>query len=164
PPRKQGPKSVIASTSVTTRAWSARTARMSASDRPSPWARRRCGSQSPIPAKPPAAAAAARVRNVACGTVPGHSTRSPGPSRAIRARPSHPSRVAKPAGRSLRPVAVEIRIGVLHDYAPPDGGASFEWAARLGIGEVEAAGRLPAPVVFVHEPAHDDIAAAFARL
>ena len=59
---------------------------------------------------------------------------------------------------------MEIRVGVLHDYTPPDGGASFEWAARLGIGEVECAGRLPAPVAVIHEPAHEDIGAAFARL
>jgi len=59
---------------------------------------------------------------------------------------------------------MDVRVGVLHDYASPDGGASFEWAARLGIDEVEATGRLPAPVIFLHEPAHDDIAAAFGRL
>ena len=59
---------------------------------------------------------------------------------------------------------MDIRVGVLHDFVRPDGGASFEWAVRLGIGEVEATGRLPAPVVFTHEPAHDDVAAAFARL
>ncbi len=59
---------------------------------------------------------------------------------------------------------MDVAVGVLHDYPRPDGGASFEWAVRLGIGEVEATGRLPAPVLFVHEPAHDDMAAAFARL
>src|SRR5262249_56628381 len=59
---------------------------------------------------------------------------------------------------------MDIRVGVLHDYARPDRGASFEWAARLGIGEVEASGRLPAPVIFMHEPAHEDIGAAFVRL
>jgi ABC-type branched-subunit amino acid transport system substrate-binding protein len=59
---------------------------------------------------------------------------------------------------------MEIRVGVLHDFARPDGGESFEWAARLGIAEVEGAGRLPGPIVFRHEPAHDDVAAAFARL
>jgi len=59
---------------------------------------------------------------------------------------------------------MDIGVGVLHDYPRPDGGASFEWAVRLGIGEVEATGRLPAPVILMHEPAHDDIAAAFARL
>jgi branched-chain amino acid transport system substrate-binding protein len=59
---------------------------------------------------------------------------------------------------------MDVRVGVLHDYPRPDGGASFEWAVRLGIGEVEATGRLPAPVVLMHEPAHEDIAAAFARL
>jgi branched-chain amino acid transport system substrate-binding protein len=59
---------------------------------------------------------------------------------------------------------MDIRVGVLHDFARPDGGASFEWAARLGIGEVEATGRLPAPVVFRHEAAQDDIATAFRRL
>ncbi len=59
---------------------------------------------------------------------------------------------------------MDVRVGVLHDYPRPDGGASFEWAVRLGIGEVEATGRLPAPIVLVHEPAHEDVAAAFARL
>jgi branched-chain amino acid transport system substrate-binding protein len=59
---------------------------------------------------------------------------------------------------------MELRVGVLHDYPRPDGGASFEWAVRLGVAEVEAGGRLPAPIAFVHEPAHDDVAAAFARL
>jgi len=59
---------------------------------------------------------------------------------------------------------MDVRVGVLHDYPRPDGGASFEWAVRLGVGEVEATGRLPAPVIFMHEPAHGDIAAAFARL
>ncbi len=59
---------------------------------------------------------------------------------------------------------MDLRIGVLHDYARPDGGASFEWAVRLGIGEVAAAGRLPGPVIFMHEPARDDIKAAFAHL
>lgn len=61
-----------------------------------------------------------------------------------------------------------LRVGVLHDFPRPDGGASFEWAVRLGIGEVEATGRLPAPVTFVHEPAHGGpdhpMAPAFARL
>ena len=59
---------------------------------------------------------------------------------------------------------MEIRLGVLHDYTPPDGGVTFEWAVRVGIGEVESAGRLPAPVAVIHQPAHDDIGAAFARL
>src|SRR5262249_1843507 len=59
---------------------------------------------------------------------------------------------------------MEVRVGVLHDYPRPDGGATFEWAVRLGVGEVEATGRLPAPIVMMHEPAQDDIAAAFARL
>jgi ABC-type branched-subunit amino acid transport system substrate-binding protein len=59
---------------------------------------------------------------------------------------------------------MDVRVGVLHDYPRADGGAAFEWAVRLGMAEVEATGRLPAPVVFVHEPAHDDVAAAFARL
>lgn len=59
---------------------------------------------------------------------------------------------------------MDVRVGVLHDYPRPDGGASFEWAVRLGVREVEATGRLPAPVVLIHEPAQDDIAAAFARL
>jgi hypothetical protein len=61
-----------------------------------------------------------------------------------------------------------LRVGVLHDYPRPDGGAAFEWAVRLGIGEVESTGRLPAPVTFVHESAHGGpdhpIAPAFARL
>jgi ABC-type branched-subunit amino acid transport system substrate-binding protein len=58
-------------------------------------------------------------------------------------------------------------VGVLHDFPRPDGGASFEWAVRLGIDEVAAAGRLPGPLAFVHEPAHGpehSIAGAFARL
>jgi ABC-type branched-subunit amino acid transport system substrate-binding protein len=59
---------------------------------------------------------------------------------------------------------MDIRVGVLHDFERPDGGAVFEWAVRLGIAEVEAAGRLPARVVFLHEPAHDDVGAAFVRL
>jgi ABC-type branched-subunit amino acid transport system substrate-binding protein len=59
---------------------------------------------------------------------------------------------------------MEVRVGVLHDHPRPDGGASFEWAVRLGIGEVDASGRLPVPVLLLHEPAHDDVAAAFARL
>jgi branched-chain amino acid transport system substrate-binding protein len=61
-----------------------------------------------------------------------------------------------------------LRVGVLHDFPRPDGGASFEWAVRLGIGELEAAGRLPGPLTFVHEPAHGGpdhpMAPAFARL
>lgn len=56
-----------------------------------------------------------------------------------------------------------LRVGVLHDFPRPDGGESFEWAVRLGIAEVEAQGRLPVPIQFVHEPA-GDVAAAFARL
>src|SRR5262245_7602160 len=59
---------------------------------------------------------------------------------------------------------MDVRVGVLHDYPRPDGGATFEWAVRLGVGEVEATGRLPVPIVFMHEPAQDDVAAAFARL
>jgi ABC-type branched-subunit amino acid transport system substrate-binding protein len=59
-------------------------------------------------------------------------------------------------------------VGVLHDFPRPDGGAAFEWAARLGVEEVEATGRLPGPVTFVHEPAHGGsgapVALAFARL
>src|SRR5690349_14656478 len=43
-----------------------------------------------------------------------------------------------------------ILIGVLHDFPAPDGGAGFEWAARLGIDEVARTGRLPGPVEFVH--------------
>jgi ABC-type branched-subunit amino acid transport system substrate-binding protein len=60
-----------------------------------------------------------------------------------------------------------LRVGVLHDFPRPDGGASFEWAVRLGMGEVEATGRLPAPVTFVHVPAHGadhPLVPAFARL
>jgi len=60
-----------------------------------------------------------------------------------------------------------LRVGMLHDFARPDGGASFEWAVRLGLGEAGAQGRLP-PVVFLHEPAHGGpdhaLAPAFARL
>ncbi len=60
-----------------------------------------------------------------------------------------------------------LRVGVLHDFPRPDGGASFEWAVRLGMAEVETAQRLPAPIAFIHEPAHggdDDVRTAFARL
>lgn len=60
-----------------------------------------------------------------------------------------------------------LRVGVLHDFPRPDAGASFEWAVRLGMGEVEATGRLPAPVTFVHAPAHGGdhpMEPAFARL
>src|SRR5262249_41590020 len=59
-----------------------------------------------------------------------------------------------------------VRVGVLHDFPRPDGGAAFEWAVRLGVDEIAATGRLPAPVTFVHEPAHEDgaLATAFARL
>src|SRR5262245_13963013 len=61
-----------------------------------------------------------------------------------------------------------LRVGVLHDFPRADGGASFEWAARLGIGEIETAGRLAGPVAFVHEPAHGGpdhpLAPAFAHL
>jgi ABC-type branched-subunit amino acid transport system substrate-binding protein len=59
---------------------------------------------------------------------------------------------------------MDVRVGVLHDHPRPDGGATFEWAVRLGVAEVEATGRLPASIVLMHEPAQDDIAAAFARL
>jgi len=58
-------------------------------------------------------------------------------------------------------------VGVLHDFPRPDGGAAFEQALRLGIDEVEATGRLPAPVTFAHERAHPpdhDVPSAFARL
>jgi ABC-type branched-subunit amino acid transport system substrate-binding protein len=61
-----------------------------------------------------------------------------------------------------------LRVGMLHDFPRPDGGASFEWAVRLGLGEVAVTGRGPAPVVFVHEAAHGGpdhaLAPAFARL
>src|SRR5262249_44277735 len=43
-------------------------------------------------------------------------------------------------------------------------GASSARAVLVAIAELEATGRLPARVVFIHEPAHDDVAAAFARL
>jgi branched-chain amino acid transport system substrate-binding protein len=46
-----------------------------------------------------------------------------------------------------------LKIGVLHDFPSPDGGAAFEWAARRGFDEVAASGRLPGPVEFVHESA-----------
>jgi hypothetical protein len=46
-----------------------------------------------------------------------------------------------------------LRVGILHDFPRPDGGAAFEWALRLGVAEVEATGRLPRPIVFSHEPA-----------
>ena len=60
-----------------------------------------------------------------------------------------------------------LRVGILHDFPRPDGGAAFEWAVRLGVAEVEASGRLPRPLVFLHEPAHGGahvLASAFARL
>src|SRR5262245_58272986 len=61
-----------------------------------------------------------------------------------------------------------LRVGVLHDFPRADGGASFEWAVGLGIGEIEATGRLAGPVAFVHEPAPGDpdhaLAPAFAHL
>ena len=60
-----------------------------------------------------------------------------------------------------------LRVGVLHDFPRADGGASFEWAMRLGIGEVEALGRLPAPVALLHQAADggtDRVTAAFAQL
>src|SRR5262245_45654614 len=60
-----------------------------------------------------------------------------------------------------------VRVGILHDYPRPDGGASFEWAVR-GVDEVDAAGRLPCELVFVHEPAHEGgvegVTAGFTRL
>jgi ABC-type branched-subunit amino acid transport system substrate-binding protein len=58
-----------------------------------------------------------------------------------------------------------LRVGVLHDFPRSDGGAAFEWALRLGVADV--GGRLPAPLAFVHAPAHGGeraLAAAFARL
>jgi branched-chain amino acid transport system substrate-binding protein len=61
-----------------------------------------------------------------------------------------------------------LRVGILHDFPRADGGVSFEWALRLGIGEVETTGRLPGPVTFVHQPAHGGpdhpLAPAFAHL
>ncbi len=60
-----------------------------------------------------------------------------------------------------------MRIGVLHDFRRADGGASFEWAVRLGIDAVDRQGRLPAPLELVHMPAHggdDSLERAFARL
>src|SRR5512135_2161151 len=56
-----------------------------------------------------------------------------------------------------------LRVGILHDFPRADGGAAFEWAVRLGFGEVSAA-RLPYPIAFVHENATSSVAAAFARL
>jgi branched-chain amino acid transport system substrate-binding protein len=47
-----------------------------------------------------------------------------------------------------------VRVGILHDFPRADGGASFEWAVRLGVDEVDGAGRLPCEASFVHEPAH----------
>jgi ABC-type branched-subunit amino acid transport system substrate-binding protein len=43
---------------------------------------------------------------------------------------------------------IPIPIGVLHDFPPADGGAAFEWAVRLGIGE--NAVRLPGSVELIH--------------
>src|SRR5262245_16184517 len=61
-----------------------------------------------------------------------------------------------------------VRVGVLHDFPRPDRGAAFEWAVRLGLNEVQATGRLPAPVTFVHQHAYGGaehpVADAFAQL
>ncbi|MFA5884597.1 MAG: ABC transporter substrate-binding protein [Acidimicrobiia bacterium] len=46
-----------------------------------------------------------------------------------------------------------LLIGVLHDFPTPDGGAAFEWGVRRGFAEVDASGRLPGPLEFVHEAA-----------
>jgi len=47
-----------------------------------------------------------------------------------------------------------ILIGVLHDYPAADGGVAFEWAVRRAFAEVEATGRIPGPLEFVHESAY----------
>jgi ABC-type branched-subunit amino acid transport system substrate-binding protein len=60
-----------------------------------------------------------------------------------------------------------IRVGVLHDYPRPDAGASFEWAVRVGVDEVDAVGRLPCELSFVHQAAHggaEALASGFGRL
>lgn len=46
-----------------------------------------------------------------------------------------------------------LLIGVLHDFPKPDQGSAFEWAVRRGFAEVDASGRLPGPLEFVHEAA-----------
>jgi len=46
-----------------------------------------------------------------------------------------------------------LLIGVIHDYPTADGGRAQEWAYRRGFAAVEASGRLPGPVEFVHEVA-----------
>lgn len=51
------------------------------------------------------------------------------------------------------PGGLPLRIGVIHDFPASDGGAAFEWAVRRGCAEVEASGRLPGPLEFLHQPA-----------
>jgi branched-chain amino acid transport system substrate-binding protein len=47
-----------------------------------------------------------------------------------------------PSGVSQTPAAAPVLVGVLYDFPQADGGALFEEALRLGIGEVAARGRL----------------------
>lgn len=43
-----------------------------------------------------------------------------------------------------------VRVGILHDRPPDDGGAGFERVARIGVEEVAASGSLDRPIEFVH--------------
>jgi len=64
-----------------------------------------------------------------------------------------------------------VVVGMLFDFPQADGGESFEEAARLGVDEVAAAGRIDRPVEFVHRHAkglplgtEHDIVQAFLEL
>jgi len=46
------------------------------------------------------------------------------------------------------PEPTPIRIGVLHDFPPVDGGESFERAVRLGVDDVAKSGRIDRPLEF----------------
>ena len=59
--------------------------------------------------------------------------------------------MTKQAATVERGAPAPMRIGVLHDRPPDDGGESFERMARLGVDEVAASGGLDRPVEFVHE-------------
>ena len=58
--------------------------------------------------------------------------------------------MSKDAAAGDRQAPDPIRIGILHDRPPDDGGASFEQLARIGVDEVAATGRLDRPIEFVH--------------